>query len=244
MSTSLAVVPYEQMERMATAVVKSGLFGMKTAEQALTLMALAQAEGIHPMTAVRDYHIIQGRPSIKAETMLSRFLAAGGRVEWHEYSDAKSDATFTHPAGGSVRVSWDMERAAKAGLTGKDVWKAYGRAMLRSRAISEGIRTVCPGVVQGVYSPEEIESMSPEATAGSAEQAVQSFAQPIMPSDVVADYLRSIKECKDQDSLKRAFAMAHKAAVDAKDGARIGAFTIAYNDRKEELATVSQEPSI
>jgi len=49
-----------------------------------------------------------------------------------------------------------MDRAKAAGLTGKQTWKQYPRAMLRSRVISEGIRTVYPGVAVGIYTPEEV----------------------------------------------------------------------------------------
>jgi len=95
------IVPYQQLERMATTVAKSGLFGMKTPEQALSLMLLSQAEGIHPMIAVRDYHIIQGRPSLKTDTMLARFQAAGGKVEWHALTvwhskQRESDAEYRY----------------------------------------------------------------------------------------------------------------------------------------------------
>jgi hypothetical protein len=54
---------------MASAIAKSGLFGMKTPDQALALMLIAQAEGMHPAIAARDYHVIQadqrlrGRPA-------------------------------------------------------------------------------------------------------------------------------------------------------------------------------------
>jgi hypothetical protein len=37
--------------------------------------------------------------------------------------------------------------------------------MLRSRLISEGVRTVYPSIVQGVYTPEEIEAIPPEIPA-------------------------------------------------------------------------------
>lgn len=156
-SKSLAVVPLDQVERMAVAFAKSGLFGIKTPEQAVALMLIAQAEGMHPAIAARDYHVIQGRPALKADAMLARFQQAGGKVVWNAYSDTEVSGTFSHPAGGSATVAWTIAQAKNAGLTGKDVWKQYPRAMLRARVISEGIRTVYPGVSVGVYTPEEIE---------------------------------------------------------------------------------------
>ena len=146
---------------MAQAVAASKLFGMQTKEQALALMLVAQAEGLHPATAARDYHIIQGRPAMKADAMLARYLTSGGKVEWHEHTDAKVAATFAHPAGGTLKIDWDMERAKKAGLGGKDMWAKYPRQMLRARVISEGIRATNPAVATGIYTPEEVQDMEP-----------------------------------------------------------------------------------
>jgi hypothetical protein len=153
---STALVPMADLQRYAEAFSKSGMFGTKTIDQAMSLLLLAQAEGVHPAIAMRDFDIIQGRPAKKAQAMHRSFLEAGGKIEWHERSDTKADATFSHPAGGSVRVTWDMERAKKAGLSGKDMYGKYGRQMLSARVISEGCRTVYPAATSGLYVPEEV----------------------------------------------------------------------------------------
>lgn len=154
MSQQITVV---EIERMAGNIAKSGLFGMKTVEQAAALMLIAQAENRHPASAAQDYHIIQGRPALKADAMMARFLSAGGKVEWHKYDPTVVDATFSHPQGGTIRLAWTIEDARRIGLAGKDNWKNYPRAMLRARVISEGIRTVFPGVAVGMYTPEEVQ---------------------------------------------------------------------------------------
>ena len=154
---SNALVTMDDINFMGNAISKSGLFGMKTPDQAIALMLIAQAEGMHPAIAARDYHVIQGRPALKADAMLARFQTAGGKVSWDVYTDAEVKATFSHPAGGSVTLSWTLEQAKRIGLAGKDNWKNYPRAMLRARVISEGIRTVYPGCVVGVYTPEEVQ---------------------------------------------------------------------------------------
>lgn len=158
---SAPVIPYSDMEKMAGVIAQSGLFGVRHPVQALALMLVAQAEGLHPATAAQDYHIIQGRPALRTDAMLARFQAAGGKVQWHDYTDDVVSATFSHPAGGSLRVEWTIERARTAGLAGKETWKQYPRAMLRARVISEGIRAVYPGVLSGMYTPEEIRDMAP-----------------------------------------------------------------------------------
>lgn len=143
------------IERMARAFASSKLFGVSNPEQAVALCLIAQAEGRHPASAAQDYHIIQGRPSKKADAMLRDFLNAGGKVEWHKLDDSVADATFAHPSGGSVRISWDMDRAKKAKIT-NPMWSKYPRQMLRARTVSEGVRTVFPMATSGMYVPEEV----------------------------------------------------------------------------------------
>jgi len=172
---SNALVPIQDIERMASAVAKSGLFGIKTPEQGVALMLIAQAEGLHPAIAARDYHVIQNRPALKTDAMLARFQQAGGKVAYGEYTESCVSATFSHPAGGSITVEWTMDMARKAGLAGKDNWKNYPRAMLRARVISEGIRTVFPGCVVGTYSVEEVQDFddSPAKPQKAARRPVQ-----------------------------------------------------------------------
>jgi hypothetical protein len=159
------IVPVADIERMATAVAKSGLFGIKTPEQGVALMLIAQAEGMHPAIAARDYHVIQGRPALKADAMLARFQSSGGKVVWKVYEDAEVTGEFSHPQGGTVTITWTFAQATKIGLTGKDNWRNYPRAMLRARVISEGIRTTYPGCVVGVYTPEEVEDFKDDPSS-------------------------------------------------------------------------------
>lgn len=154
---TLPVVSVSDIQTMALAIAKSGLFGMKSPEQAMALMLIAQAEGMHPALAARDFHVIQGRPALKADAMLARFQAAGGKVEWLKLDDKEVSAKFSHPQGGTVTITWTIQQAMAAGLATKDVWRQYPRAMLRSRVVSEGVKTVYPGVAVGIYTPEEVE---------------------------------------------------------------------------------------
>lgn len=165
--------PISELEVMATHFVKSGLFGIRKIEEAVSLMIIAQAEGRHPGTVASEYHIIQGRPALKADAILARFQSANGKVEWHEYTDECVSGTFSHPAGGSLKVDWDMNRAKAAGLGSKDNWKKYPRQMLRARVISDGVRGVYPAVLQGFYTPEEVQDFAPSAPVAVAATPVE-----------------------------------------------------------------------
>lgn len=181
MSNSTAVVPFEQLNTMAAAFAKSGMFGAKTPEQALSLLLLAQAEGVHPAIAMRDFDIINGRPAKKAEAMHRSFIAAGGKIEWHRLDDEMADATFSHPQGGTARITWDMARAKKAGLGSKDMYAKYPRQMLKARVVSEGCRTVYPAATSGLYVPEEVRDFAPpkEKDMGKADVVDEDITQSI-----------------------------------------------------------------
>ena len=166
------------IERAGNYIAKSGLFGVKTPEQAIALMLVAQAEGRNPFEAARDYHIIQGRPALKADSILARFQQAGGTVHWVELSDTKAVAEFSHPQGGKVTIDWDIDRAKRAGLLGKDNWRNYPRQMLRARVISEGVRTIYPGVCVGTYTVEEVQDMAASVPATSQEYTFVDTPQP------------------------------------------------------------------
>lgn len=151
------------LERIATAIARGGLFGSKDPHAVLTLCMLAQAEGQHPAVVFRDYDLIQGKPAKKAEAMLRDFIGGGGKVTWNRLDDECADATFSHPQGGTVTINWTMARAQKAQLGGKDMWKKYPRQMLRSRVVSEGVRTVYPNATSGLYVPEEVRDFTADA---------------------------------------------------------------------------------
>lgn len=159
MSNDIAIYALKDMQTMAEAVAKSGLFGMKSADQALALMLVAQSENQHPATITQDYDIIQGKACRKTHSVMARFQQMGGKVEWHALTDSIADATFSHPAGGSLRIEWTIEQAKRAGLTGKDNWKNYPRAMLRARVIAEGVRAVYPAAIGGMMIAEEAQDV-------------------------------------------------------------------------------------
>ena len=183
------LVPFDQQLTIADAIAKSGMFGIKTKEQAIVLMALCESENIHPVKAASDYHIINGRPALKADAMLVRFHAAGGKVEWLGYSDEAVSARFSHPQGGSIEITWTFEQAKKIGLTNKDTWKQYPRAMLRARVISEGVRTVWPGANAGMYTVEEVQDFTeaPEKAPKPPQQFIPA------PQTAVGPELRSLR---------------------------------------------------
>lgn len=208
----MQLVTIQDINTMAQAVSKSGFFGLKTPEQAAALMLVAQADGLHPAKAATHYHIIGGRPALSADAMLARFQSAGGRVEWGAYGDDAVEGTFTHAQGGSVKIRWDLARAKKAGVGNLDKFPA---AMMRARCISEGVRTVFPGVICGMYTPEEMETVRP---------------QPVADVVDIGPLLDGIRGAENLSDLVEAFKTANSAHPENE-----GVFREAAKTRKAEL---------
>jgi hypothetical protein len=155
------LVSLPDIQKMAAVAANSRMFGFKSADEAMAIMLLCQAEGLHPAIAMRDYHVINGRPAMKADAMLARFQAAGGKVSWTRMDDAQVTGVFSHPAGGEATITWDDAMVQRADLHRNQTHQKYPRQMKRARCISEGIRSVFPGCVAGVYTPEEVTDMEP-----------------------------------------------------------------------------------
>ncbi|HEY3559714.1 MAG TPA: hypothetical protein VGL05_19730 [Kribbella sp.] len=111
-----------------------------------------------PMAAITGIHVIEGKPSASAALISALVRRAGHRLRV-KGNDQKAVASIirSDDPDFTFEVEWTIERAQKAGLTGKAVWKNYPAAMLKARAISEVAREACEEALSGVaYTPEEL----------------------------------------------------------------------------------------
>lgn len=208
------VIPFGDIERMAAAVAKSGLFGIKSPDQAVALMLVAQSEGRHPASVAAEFDIIQGRPALKSQAALARFQTAGGKIRWITRNDEECAAVFSHPAGGTLQVSWTMERAHAAGLTGKQTWKQYPTAMLSARTVAEGVRAVFPACLNGVYLAEEVQDFDSRPATGKF-QAVKASLPPVEEKVIPAEVVQVIEAPKveKEDPIETIYEMAEQDKV-------------------------------
>lgn len=184
MATELTLT---DMGNMAKAFASSGFFGYRNSSEAFTLMCLAQANGLHPAKAAERYHIIQGRPAMKADAMLAAFQEAGGKVRWIKRTEKECTLHLSHPQGGELDVTWSIERATKAGLTGKSTWKQYPTQMLSARCVSEGVRALYPACLCGMYTPEEVSDFDSKPAPQQTECVVLDDMTEDVPLDAPAE---------------------------------------------------------
>lgn len=138
----------------------------------LWALEYGRALGLDVVTTITTIHVIKGKPTQSADLMHSRARDAGHKVRVRQQPGTctvsiwrSDDPDFENS------VTWTYDDAVTAGLCEMrndrpysrsskgepQNWEKYPRAMLRSRAISECVRTACPEVLHGaIYTPEEL----------------------------------------------------------------------------------------
>jgi hypothetical protein len=178
-------------------------------------MLVAQSEGRHPASVAAEFDIIQGRPALKSQAALARFQTAGGKIQWLVRNDHECTAEFSHAAGGTLQVSWTMDRAHAAGLTGKQTWKQYPTAMLSARTVAEGVRAVFPACLNGVYLAEEVQDFDSRPVSTGKFQAVKAALPPIKEEIIEQEVVQVIEAPKTEkeDPLDAIYELAEQDKV-------------------------------
>ena len=132
-------------------------------ESVMACVLAGQELALGPMQALQSIHVIEGKVALSAELMRALIARAGHRLDIVETGDTRVVIKGQRrDTGATAEVAWSLDDARQANLTGKQVWKAYPRAMLLARATSELARSLFPDVIAGMgYTPEEIESIAP-----------------------------------------------------------------------------------
>jgi hypothetical protein len=121
--------------------------------------------GLGPMAALRGIVMIEGRPTLYAETQRALILAAGHDLWIEESTIARAMVSGRRRGAEKVtRLAWTMEDARRARLDQKNVWRAYPREMLLARASAALARAVFPDVIGGLGAAEELDTL--EAPSG------------------------------------------------------------------------------
>ena len=164
---SLMPKTFNEKYQMAKILATSGLIpqGLNTPEKVCVALEWGHELQLSPMVAVNNITVINGKPTLSVDIMsaiVKRSPEFGG-IEWKELTDKAAECVVTRKSMNyeektSSRFTFDD--AVKAGLTGKDVWKKYPKRMLKHRCLSYGLRDAFPDILAGLYSPEEMESIS------------------------------------------------------------------------------------
>lgn len=173
------------LEKIATNLAHAGIYKKtaKTPQEVFAILLAARDMGVAPTSALAGgIHMVDGKPEVSANLqaqLLREYRGPEGqRYDYRVLTPARERSKECHlefrrlERGGEWEVIGEeffgMEDAQRAGLAGKQVWKAYPKMMLLARCLSDGIASHCPETARGlrVYGEGEIGGQDPAAPLG------------------------------------------------------------------------------
>lgn len=157
---------WAEVQDMGKAFFASGMFSdIKSQAQAVVKIVAGRELGLPAIYSMQNINLIRNRLCTSANT-LALLVKRSGRYNYRmkEHTDEKcAIAFFENDAGKWIEVgdsTFTIQDAKRANLIQPDSgWVKYPRAMLFSRAISQGARIYCPDAIGGMYTDEEIRSI-------------------------------------------------------------------------------------
>lgn len=152
--------------QLGEAFAASGMFGCTKPAQGAILALQCLTSGLTPFEVTQTYHLLDGKLSMKADAMLGRFVAAGGKVIWGTRTSERVKARWIY-RDNDLEMEVTMQELIASGVALskgdqlKDNYRRHPRQMLTARLISEAVRLLAPDVVSGVYTPEEVSDFTP-----------------------------------------------------------------------------------
>lgn len=172
--------PMSTMKTFGLTVASSGMFGSLTLAQGEILAMECMVQRLPPMQLALRYHIIGNKLSMKADAMLAEFIEQGGKHKVIARTPDKAEVQLSYQ-GETQNFAFTADEAKQEPYyyNGKqsEILKALAKdgadvaklelnpnyatprkrmQMLWSRVVSDGVRTMMPGVNFGRYTPEEL----------------------------------------------------------------------------------------
>jgi hypothetical protein len=171
---------FTAMERLANYAAQSGLVSNLKPQQVIFIILKGYELNITPMQALADIHLVNGKPGLSVQLMISLANRSGmlSRLDIPDANDAfkAGEATVTavrrDRPDSPITMTFTMDDAKKAGLSGKSgPWTQYPGQMLVNRAVSMVLRRIIPEALSGMYLAEELEEQpTPSVTIESIQQ--------------------------------------------------------------------------
>lgn len=158
-----AAPSFAEMMQMGDALARTGFLPdhIKNGAQAAAIILAGRELGMPPMRALRSITLVKGKVTESADSQLARFKTDGGRATFRQLDETSAVLWLRHPNGDEHVESFTMDDAKKAQLTGSGMYGKFPKAMLRSRAITAGLKSIGWEGGAGAYDPDELAPMTP-----------------------------------------------------------------------------------
>lgn len=167
--------------KMAAIVAKSGLYGVKSPEDALVRIMTGRSLGLPTNVSLQHVYEVYGRPSLSARLKMTLTLRHPEceKFEHVESDDKRAIYVIKRRGQDERRFTFTIEDAQRAQLVKDDSgWKKWPRRMLQARASSEASDVIFPEACMGMPTVEEsIDAGPAESTPVATSKPVQQAAQ-------------------------------------------------------------------
>lgn len=173
----------DDLTKLGETIAKSGVCGADlTAATGAVVAMTCITDGITPIEFNRKYHIIGGKPSMKANVMLGTLITSGGKYKIKETTGEVCEIEFTFGEN-TVTVRHTLKEFIENGVALEKSgqlrasWKRFPQSMLFARTTSRGVSMVAPHIPSGMYTPEEIEDIISETPVRPVELTPEQVAE-------------------------------------------------------------------
>lgn len=185
---ALPLVPtnLDEAWRFSEALSRSELVPPQYQGKAANVLAafyMAADLGISAMQAMREIHVVEGKPSASSALKVALVKQSPLCLKWECVETTKEKATFTTQRHGDLKpttLTFTIQQARDAGLIKpKSGWEKFPENMLRARAASFLADLVYPDVVKGLRTTEEVQEIEKQEREIPGERvASETFAPP------------------------------------------------------------------
>jgi len=150
-------------------------------DRMLGAILYGRESGLGPMTSLQMIDMVDGKPSMSSELMVSLVRRAGHKLTADTMSSTECSVTGTRiDNGDTMSFTFTLEDAERAQLVRKgSAWEKYPASMLWVRAASQLIRMLFPDVLISMHNYDPDELAPPEPSV----EAVAVSPSPVAPSD-------------------------------------------------------------
>lgn len=157
----------DDLWRFAICVHKSGLApkGLGTVEAVACALQYGAEVGLAPMSALKNVYVVNGRPELWGDGFRG-VVTSIPEFDWERYSvefsgDGEARTATVSMGRKGVNRTWSrsfsVADAKRAGLAGKETYKAFPDDMLSHRAFARVAKDVFPAQLAGLGGPDESE---------------------------------------------------------------------------------------
>lgn len=169
-------------------LIKSGALPshISTPEKAIAITRMGEMYGWDPMRSLRSIYIVDGRPEMSAESMLSlvRERCPDARIQPIEITRDKIVLRVFRPPQMEEPFLHVVEAASFQHLFSRNNWKMYREDMLWARAISRMCRRFFSDITAGAYAVGEIsEGEAPPQTQPTTKITQLDREEVVIPED-------------------------------------------------------------